>query len=742
MSPFPLFLFAFGFGSLPMLGWLAVAAAPLLIHLWNKRRYRETSWAAMTFLMAALRKHARRIQIVQWLLLAVRTLLILLVVLATAEPYLESLGLSFVAGQRTHKVIVIDDSYSMAYRPTDSTRFARAQQLAAQIVEESPQGDGFTLVLLGAPPRVVIGTPAFETAGILEEIHALKSPTSGADLAATMQEVKKVLERARHDAPDLERSEVFFLTDLGRNTWVPEFSTAAAATDFRQLLSEMAGHTPLTILDLGQTGSDNVAVIDLKALEPYATLWQEITFQATIQNFGTQPRTGHLVELLVDDVRVKEQTVDLQPGGAATVALAHRFETPGFHVVRVRLGADLLEIDNSRWLSLPVKPQLKTLLVSGKAGSTRYLVDALDPQRSERSVTRPQVVPESALVEMDLDQFDAIFLCNIAQFTSGEARLLDAYVRQGGGLVFFLGDRVLADRYNRELAGDAPGEIHLLPAKLQEVVAEAQYRFDPLGYKHPLVSPFRGRERSGLLTTPVYRYFKLAVPEAWNRSSVALAFEGGDPAIVEAPHERGRVIVVATDGSLSSVDSVTHSPWSTMVAWPSFLPLVQELLALAVGSQRDQYNVIVGEAFGLSVPPTTSAAAVKVRSPGAENRELPVSVKADLDDTRWSFDKTEQYGSGIYLAHWGTSPPQSIPFAVNLETSAGRENSESNLLKADIDELPSAFQVQTTWQNLDAAPAGDIGRRSGLQRWLLYGAISLALVEMLLAWRFGRRGRA
>lgn len=735
-------LLAFGFGSLPALGWLAVAAAPLLIHLWNKRKYRETSWAAMTFLMAALRKHARRIQIMQWLLLAVRTLLIMFVVFAAAEPYLESLGLSFTAGQRTHKVLVIDDSYSMAYRPTDSTRFARAQKLASQIVEESPQGDGFTLVLLGAPPRVVIGTPAFEAAGILEEIRTLKPPTLGADLSATMAEVAKILDRAKQETPDLQRSEVFFLTDLGQNTWVPEFADATAAADFRQKLSEIAGHTPLTVLDLGQTGSENIAVTDLKAIEPYATVWQEITFQANIKNFGTQPRTSHLVELLIDDVRIKEETVDLEAGGEATVAFTHRFETPGFHVVRVRLGADLLEVDNSRWLSLPVKPHLKTLLISGKEGSTRYLVDALDPERSDRSLTRPQVAPESALVEMDLDQFDAIFLCNIAQFTAGEARLLDAYVRQGGGLVFFLGDQVLPDRYNRELAGDAKDEIRLLPARLQEVVAEAQYRFDPLGYKHALVSPFRGRERAGLLTTPIYRYFKLAVPEGWNQSSVALAFAGGDPAIVETPHDRGRVILVATDASLSSVDTATNSPWSTMVAWPSFLPLVQELLSLAVGSQRDQYNVEVGEAFGMPIPPTASGAPVKILSPGPDSRELPVTVKADLDETRWTFDKTDQYSSGIYLAQLGTSPPQAIPFAVNIDTSAGRENSESNLIKADVDELPDAFQVQTTWQNLDAAPANDISRRSGLQRWLLYGAVSLALFEMLLAWRFGRGASA
>src|SRR5437773_1269925 len=108
-------LLAFGFGNLAMLGWLAAAAAPLLIHLWSRHRFRESPWAAMQFLLAAMRKNARRLQLQQWLLLAVRTLIILLVVLAVAEPYGEQL-LAGGSAAPVHKILVIDGSYSMAYR--------------------------------------------------------------------------------------------------------------------------------------------------------------------------------------------------------------------------------------------------------------------------------------------------------------------------------------------------------------------------------------------------------------------------------------------------------------------------------------------------------------------------------------------------------------------------------------------------------------------------------------------------
>jgi len=42
--------------------------------------------------------------------------------------------------------------------------------------------------------------------------------------------------------------------------------------------------------------------------------------------------------------------------------------------------------------------------------------------------------------------------------------------------VFFLGDQVLSDRYNRELADRRPGGVCLLPARLGPVVADNKQR--------------------------------------------------------------------------------------------------------------------------------------------------------------------------------------------------------------------------------------------------------------------------
>src|SRR5262245_26527666 len=74
------------FGSSMMLWWAAAAALPLLIHLWTRRQFRETRWAAMTFLLAAMQKHSRRIKFEQWLLLALRVAIPIFLALALSNP--------------------------------------------------------------------------------------------------------------------------------------------------------------------------------------------------------------------------------------------------------------------------------------------------------------------------------------------------------------------------------------------------------------------------------------------------------------------------------------------------------------------------------------------------------------------------------------------------------------------------------------------------------------------------------
>ena len=211
----PPLVWALGFANAPLLYALAAAGVPVVIHLLNKRKYREVPWAAMRFLLAAIRKNRRRLRIEQWLLLAIRTLIVLLVVSAMAKPFLESFG-AVIAGQRTHKVIVLDGSLSMGYRSGESSRFDQAKAVATQIVKDSRGGDSVSVIMMGDPPNVVIGDPTNNLRAVEKELGELAQSDGGTDLAATFEKVDGVL-----DVSPIAQKEVIFLTDLQAASWKP-----------------------------------------------------------------------------------------------------------------------------------------------------------------------------------------------------------------------------------------------------------------------------------------------------------------------------------------------------------------------------------------------------------------------------------------------------------------------------------------------------------------------------------------
>jgi hypothetical protein len=205
---------------------------------------------------------------------------------------------------------------------------------------------------------------------------------------------------------------------------------------------------------------------------------------------------------------------------------------------------------------------------------------------------------------------------------------------------------------------------------------------------------------------------------------VALALGNGDPLVVESPVYQGRVVLVATSADTS---------WTAMPVWPSYVPLVQELLAYAVGGQIQQRNVEVGQPLGAIV--STTAADVPLVIRGPEGRSDPVRVETKGDYSRWSYSDTGT--SGTYTAEFGPPVSRSDRFAVNVNTV------ESDLTSLTPDEFRSQvwpdtpFVHQTTWELSDQRPVTTGGRPAGLPKTLLYTVLGLLFLETFLAWRFG-----
>ena len=188
-----------------------------------------------------------------------------------------------------------------------------------------------------------------------------------------------------------QQFEVYFFTDLQRSTWqdaepdasVGKGDTASnpppLARQINTRLTELAERAAVTVMDVGQVDATNLAVTRAAPSEPFVTIGREVSFAATLQQFGQQPRPACRVELLVDDEPVAQDTVDVPAGSEASLRFSHRFNTPGDHTVEVRAAGDQLTVDDRRWLVVPVRDEIRVLCVAGREGAAKYVADALNP---------------------------------------------------------------------------------------------------------------------------------------------------------------------------------------------------------------------------------------------------------------------------------------------------------------------------------------------------------------------------
>ena len=381
-------------------------------------------------------------------------------------------------------------------------------------------------------------------------------------------------------------------------------------------------------------------------------------------------------------------------------------------------------------MALPVRASIRVLCVAGRPGEADNIKWALQPDNQAGSKLGTRLEAETlsigALSEADLANFDCVVLSNVPGFQTNEVERLHRFVASGGGLILFLGDAVRIDNYNQTLFEDENNR--LLPGKLLAFSAYGSYVFDPLNYQHPIVEPFRGVEKAGLLTTPIWKYVRLDASDAQS-AKTALAFQNGDAAIVEQPVGFGRAIVFASSASGKSVDRTDGEvlPWSEFHSWPSYVVLVNEMLLSAIAGESLKQNLLVGDVLQGQLENKIQAVKPEMFDP--DGRPVTLTITRHERWQSWSAGVVERVG--FYEWKRSEAQPLNRKYAVNLDTA------ESDLAQLTLDQLPHQFQRADHVSNQSEQVA--LPRRRSLFQYLLMGLVGLLVCESCLSWFFGRQ---
>ena len=733
----------------PLLLWfLPLAMLPVLLHLLNLHRLREVDLPTFRFLMEGYVQQRRRVRLVEWLLMLLRTAVVLALVWAFSRPVLERFGGLFGGGGRD-VVLVVDAGMTSGLVSDGTSAIHRMREAVRSAASRFRPTDFVTLVRAGMEPKVLYRAAVGDGKRLAAEIDTLEPDPGTADLAAGLAE-------AVSGPPRGPRS-IWIISDCERRAWrrLAEDPATTRIPDGVQLV----------VVDIGSRGRvANFAILGdpPRAQRPVVGLPVELTLRIEGAGLDTATETKATVEL--DDEIVAQVPIVVTPGRVTSSTVAIHPPRPGVLRGRVSLPADAFPEDDSLLFVLNVEPRLDVLVIAPAGVEPIYdpglfLRAALDspreavaatwraghdaPGRSDIAGSLDVLVTRAnAFDERQVKSADVIVLAD-TRIDGGRQRWLRGRVEAGAGLVVLAGSHIRSSQKLTEFAtgADPRGGLTI---SLGEPVGDpadesSSQGLGPIDYSHPIFAAFRpsqesaaggnGSSRGSVFDTlQVFRHAPLdiAARERQAARPVVLArLDDQTPILVEARVGRGRVIVSGL--------AVTPD-WSNLPVHPAFVPLMLR----AVQYVRPEPPAMAAE----SVHPYDPApvrlqdawrrAVVQATSPSGGRRAIDTvagddGVTGALDDTRtvgfYEFDIEPPAGQ--------TAAPLRLGMAVNrdVETAAFEPLAPTEVTATFA---PHAATLLTGTAEDPTLHTQLTGRRE-IWRWLIAAVFGLFWLEFLLS---------
>jgi hypothetical protein len=475
----------------------ALISSPIIIHLINRMRYKRVRWAAMEFLLKSQKRNRRRLIIEQLILLLLRILLVLLAGLLLARFLgLSSLGNLFGKPKNGLHVVIFNDGLSMTDHWKD--RQTGEKRTAFDVARQRVELDiGKQLLQATSPQRLVVrrlseaNKPADDsskgdTAGgkpftfdkrmsdeTLRELHETMDkmePCSLQHLSLVkgLDEAAEVFRNARDDDRYL-----YLVSDFRQRHWgEPE---ANELTNKVNELKNQGIHVRLVdVADPPRPDNaailplyhDNLAVADLRSETRVAAETMPVQFTVRVANHSPSERKSVRVTVKVDGIERPEGSLTIPSIPANKTDLEKTFQVafvrpanlppdqPYFAQITANLENEEvgLDADNFRYAVVEVRRQVPVLIVDGDlsngdkpGGDTFHVRAVLSSARGFDVRARTPV----ELEQPNLDQYPSIYLVNVPNLSQKAQKNLERYVKNGGSVAFFMGERVNADFYNK-----------------------------------------------------------------------------------------------------------------------------------------------------------------------------------------------------------------------------------------------------------------------------------------------------
>ncbi len=546
---------------------LAAIGLPVYIHLLRRHVTKPLPFSSLMFFERGQQSSTRHRRLRYLLLFSLRTALLLLLVLAFANPFIRRAG-----GDVNNKLllVVVDQSFSMKA----ASRLADAKQAALQLLATRPKSQRAEVMSLGG--RLAVLTQPIQDAGALRSaVESIQPGDSRANLGELAHGVRALAETVHTPI------ELHLFSDM-QKTGMP-----ANFTDM-----ELPANVSVVLHPVEATATPNWTVESVTAPAQLADPKdpKKSRVQAVIAGYGT-PATSKTVSLVVNGNTIATRKVQIPQDGRATVEFQPLDVPYGLNHCEVRIdSADGFPADDVSVFAVKRSDPERVLFVH-QARDTRspiYFGAALAAANQATFIL--QSIESDRSADVDPSKYAFVVLSDTLALPSIFENALQQYVRRGGSVLIAAGTSA-AHHAHIPIFGGSSADAHTYSRDGYATVGESD-----------LTQPVMN-DASGWSDLKIY--YAAAVNE--DQARVITRLSDRTPLLMEKQIGEGRVLLFA-----SGLDNLTND----LPVRPAFVPFVDRTARYFSGSGSFGGSRLVDSFVPLrTATPQTGTAGVEIIGP-------------------------------------------------------------------------------------------------------------------------------
>jgi hypothetical protein len=667
---FPLFLLA-----------LLAIAIPIIIHLFNFKRYKTLYFSNVQLLKRIKQESKKKSQLKQLLILLSRILAIACLVLAFSRPYLPS-------GNRTARLarqiveIYIDNSFSMKAVGEKGPLLEQAKQKAIEIANSYPVGTQFLI-------KTNDFIPGSQYPMNKEQFIRQVSEIDDSPLSPMLADIYTQSVNAIESSAAKAEKTLFILSDFQKGN--------------ANLEAIKPDSSVWTYLIPFKAEKINNLLIDSCWFEvPGRKIGQAEKLYVRIKNLSAQAYQNVPVRLTVNDSLKAVSNINIEAGQQLIQELNYTNNSQGIQLCKVDLDDYPIIFDNSYFLSYQVRGKLRALGIGNvQEGRSDYLKALF----SDDDLIGYDEVAENNVQVSQLKNYQCIFLINNQTISSGLKSELSSYADDGGTLVIFPTKTSNYTDYNALLSA--------LGGNLIAGFDTASVNISEINYNHELYHDVFKKQESEADLPKIKGYVSFS-SQMLNTETSILKFRNGKNALSSHSTGKGTVYTFAFPLNQDNFNFVRH-----MI----FVPTLYNMVLYSGEPQKYAYSTESEEPVVLNSNRnsgeitlvnliTNEKYKTSVRNFGTDKKQLV------LDDL--------PKDAGHYLVKDGNETIQSISYNYPRKESVPEFLNEKDLHKMLQSKAFKQFQlIENPSEKLSEA-VQDLS--TGRQLWKYFIALALFFV--------------